>query len=159
MAHLTDRELLRMVSGALPESARGIADAHARRCPQCGDRLKELADTWELLGQWPLPADMPDLSDRIVRMAASEPRRRRWRWPAGRLAAKAAAAVILAAAAGYGLGWASRTKPQAGPSRGWNRTGVGRVARDLDLHALGSSPIGLADWILSPNTETREIHQ
>lgn len=159
MDHLTDRELLEMVSGALPKSLRKDADAHAGQCPRCGARLAALRDTWELLGEWRLSAHGPDLSDEIVRKAASGAARGRRRQPIGRGLAKAAAAVLVAAAVGYGMGRAFRPDPQAGPSYGRGRTEEADAVRVTDLHALGSSSVGLADSLPDLHTNTREIPQ
>ncbi len=159
MAHLTDRELLEMVSGALPESARETAEAHARQCAQCRARLTELGETWELLGKWQLPAHTPDLSGRIVSKATSGAASGRRPQLIGRGLAKAAAAVLMAAAVGYGLGRAFGPDPQAGPSRGPGRTGEDNAVRALDLQVLGSSPVGLADSLAGLHTDSREIPQ
>lgn len=159
MAHLTNKELLEMASGDMSQSARATADAHAGQCPQCRARLAELRQTWELLGQWRLPAHAPDLSGRIVRQAANDAAGRRQPQLLGRLLAKAAAAVLVAAAAGYGLGRAFRPEPQAGSLQGPGRTEESDVVRTLDLHAIGSSPVGLADSLPGLHTNTQEIHE
>ena len=159
MDHLTNRELLEMVSGASPESARETVEAHASQCPHCRARLTELSETWELLGKWQLPTHTPDLSDRIVSKAVSEAARGGWPQLLGSLLAKAAAAVLLAAAVGYGLGWTLRPKPQAGPSHSLGRTGEDNSVQALDLYALGSSSVGLADSLPGLHTNARKIPQ
>jgi len=157
MAHLTNRELLEMVSGTSPESVRETAAVHARQCPHCRARLAELSETWELLGKWQLPTHRPDLSGRIVSKAVSEAAKGGRPQLLGRLLAKAAAAVLLAAAVGYGLGWTLRPKPQAGTPHGLGRTWEDNGARALDLYALGSSSVGLADSLAGLHTNAREI--
>ena len=162
MDHLTNGELLRLVSGDLTGSARETADGHARQCPQCRVRLKQLADAWQLLGGWQLPADAPDLTDRIARAAAmaAEKRRRRWHaGPMGRLLARAVAAVLVAVTVGYALGRASRPERPARPSRGAVRVDEDDLMRALHLGTLGSLPVGLADLPLSNAIDARETPQ
>ena len=159
MEDLTDGELLGLVSGDLTGSARETAERHAGQCPQCRARLKELTDTWQLLGGWQLPADGPDLTDRIARAAAMAAQSRRHARPVARLLARAAAAALVAAAIGYSLGRASRPQRPATLSRSAGRVDEDDLMQVLHLRALGSLPVGLADLPLSNATDAGETPQ
>ena len=117
---------------------------------------------WQLLGGWQLPADAPDLTERIARAAAMAAERRRRPWharPVVRLLAAAAAAVLVAAAIGYALGRASRPERPARMSHGAGRADEDDLMRVLHLRTLGSSPVGLADLPLSHTIDARETPQ
>ena len=162
MPHLTNRELLWLISGDPAESAGEKAEEHTKQCPDCRARLKALAETWQLLGTWQLPPEECDLTGRIVRAAAmqADGSRRRWRArPAIHQLAKAAAVVVLAAAIGYTVGRATRPEERPGFSRSVGGADEDELIRTLDLRALGSPPVGLADLLLPHTTNVREMPQ
>ena len=63
MDHLTDKQLLNMLTDSAPDH--GLT-AHVARCESCADRLKALQDPWEVLGQWTLDTPDIDLTDQVL---------------------------------------------------------------------------------------------
>jgi hypothetical protein len=63
MDHLTDKQLLNMLSQ--PVRDKTFAD-HLAGCESCAQRLQSLKDPWDALGQWDVDAPDIDLTNRIL---------------------------------------------------------------------------------------------
>ncbi len=63
MDHLTDKQLLTMLSD--PAADRAPAE-HAAGCSECASRLQALKEPWDVLGQWTVDTPDIDLTDQVL---------------------------------------------------------------------------------------------
>jgi hypothetical protein len=71
MDHLTDKQLLNMLTDSAPDL--GVAE-HVADCDSCAQRLQALKVPWDVLGQWTLDAPDMDLTDQVLsRVQANRP--------------------------------------------------------------------------------------
>jgi len=93
MEHLSDSQLLKLLSGSAP----GAPAEHLAGCEDCRQRLAGLRQAWDVLGQWTVEEREVDLTDRIMRQA--QPVRSICLWQPRALVRIAAAIAI-----GFALG-------------------------------------------------------
>lgn len=137
---ITQPQLLRLLSGELPDHERLAIETHLADCAPCHQQFEEMRRTWEALDQWPLPG-VPDLTARIMAAAAQ---------PSPRSALpllRIAAAILLACGVGIVAGL-SVPSSQESPTLA-QQVSTEEVVQALGLDALGSDT-GLTDGVLEP---------
>ena len=63
MDHLTDKQLLNMLSQSALDNA---LNKHLADCDSCAQKLQALKEPWDMLGQWTLDAPDVDLTDEVL---------------------------------------------------------------------------------------------
>ena len=66
MEHISDKNLLDMISGKLPKEKAALLVRHAKQCEQCRLRLQQLKQGWDFLGTWELKTPETDMSAVIM---------------------------------------------------------------------------------------------
>ncbi|MCF7975791.1 MAG: hypothetical protein K9N55_18380 [Phycisphaerae bacterium] len=67
MDHLTDNQLLNMMSQSALDDA---LNAHLADCNECAQRFQALKEPWDVLGQWTLDTPEIDLTDQVLSRVA-----------------------------------------------------------------------------------------
>ena len=63
MDHLTDKQLLSMLTDSAPDHD---LTEHVAQCESCATRLQAVKAPWEVLGQWTLDTPDIDLTDQVM---------------------------------------------------------------------------------------------
>ncbi|UCF44226.1 MAG: zf-HC2 domain-containing protein [Planctomycetota bacterium] len=120
MGCIGDTELIAYISGGLTQSARDAVQKHISECEGCGRRVEEMAELWDVLGEWGVEAGGHEVADRIEAVSATleRPTERKWRdyvFREGVLPAsiRIASSIIIAVGVGNRLGEWSIKKAQA----------------------------------------------
>ncbi|MBN2136882.1 MAG: zf-HC2 domain-containing protein [Sedimentisphaerales bacterium] len=69
MGHISEIELIEYVAGRLDASRREEVRAHIEGCEECLGRRREIAETWDALGQWDVDTAGRDVAVRTVTLA------------------------------------------------------------------------------------------
>jgi len=163
MQHVSDIELIELMSGRLSSQRRAAVEAHVSGCEHCRRRREEIARTWHLLGEWSVRPPKRHLAPAVEaairrqgRRLVPFPARPRWARPAARVAAS----VLLAVTVGQVAGRWARPKPAVPPEAGWSagpEADAESVAEALYLTVFeGGSPAGLADALLGVAASAEE---
>ena len=157
MEHLTDIQMMESLDGHLPPDQRSRVEEHLAECEACRSRHKQLSETWDILGQWEVPADEHDVREQIlaaVRAGRSPRSPSTWhRWTF--VTFKAAASVIIAISVGYAAGRWNRQSP-ASPEGDLEQ----RTATSLYLETFESgTPAGLSELVLAGGEPLAEEEQ
>lgn len=154
MDHLTEWDLIELAAGQLSGQEQLRARNHLASCLACRTRYDQIAQAWEALGQWNVPAGTIDVWASLQgRLPATSPavqlrsKASAWLW-CGRVAA----AVLVGVGAGHVLGrWSLPKVPvtvaQVSPVE--PAVDEGMVARWLYLTSLDTrTPAGIAEAML-----------
>lgn len=104
MDHLTDKQLLDMLTQASPDP---VLAEHVSDCEACAARLQALEVPWEVLGQWAVDTPDIDLTDRILGSVRNS---RVIRLQQPQALVRIAASIIIGAGVGSWLG-GTTTRP------------------------------------------------
>lgn len=109
MKHINQTEFLEYLAGSLkaPEKERFLK--HLAQCHKCSERLKDIAETWDTLGQWNIDTTEHDMTGKIIASAQKtnisqiplELRRKTKLWPE---VLRVAASIIIAVGIGHNIG-------------------------------------------------------
>ena len=136
MRHVSPEDLVRLVSGQLPDAERLEAETHLRGCEGCRRSRDNIAAVHALLGEWKVDAQARDLWPAVERgLDAGGPAILHPRWaPASRLL-RIAAAVVIAVGLGHAIG--RLTSSPAAPVSVASLEGAEvQAADELGLHVM-----------------------
>ena len=100
MDHLTDKQLLNMLTDSAPDL--GVTE-HVADCDSCAQRLQALKVPWDVLGQWAIDTPGLDVTDQVLSKAQAQNNRSiMWQQPQALI--RIAASIIIGVGAGSWLG-------------------------------------------------------
>ncbi len=70
--HITDSELVSMLSGHMDKPQQEDAQEHMRGCDDCSKRMESMRQTWDQLGDWDVPSPTPDVTERVLAQVTTE---------------------------------------------------------------------------------------
>jgi predicted anti-sigma-YlaC factor YlaD len=115
MEHAREIELIELAAQRLDAERERIVLAHLQDCPACRTKLEEITRTWDILGAWKVqPATHVDVTRLAISSGSRKehPVRSLIRLPGIGMAVRVAAAIVVAALAGYEGGrWSVRPRP------------------------------------------------
>lgn len=100
MDHLTDKQLLNMLTDSASDS--GLTE-HVAECKSCADRLEALKVPWDVLGQWAIDTPGIDVTDQVLSKAQAQNNRSIMLQQPQALI-RVAASIIIGVGAGSWLG-------------------------------------------------------
>jgi len=108
MEHINDIELIELVAQRLDAGRKNAILAHLEGCAHCCEKLAQVRNTWDLLGQWDVQPPRSLDTERICALAAEaaehEAAGKTIRFPAAGILLRVAASVALASLIGYTAG-------------------------------------------------------